>query len=137
MLTIIIIKPIVKLHREVDKAELDTNHEQSRKEHQDGAGVLVGDEGPLAPDGVEVGGEEEDRGDDNRVVVPYVLVLVTLVDVGYALLVPLSIDFSHDLVCRGDVPGVVGDDDDKVHQGDEGHPESQTVDRGSHLCLCY
>lgn len=50
---------IVRSNYDVDLAELHTDQEQGRKEHQDGTGVLVGDKGSLAPDGVEVGGQED------------------------------------------------------------------------------
>ena len=70
---------------------------------------------------------------------PSVLLLEVLdiVALDFGLLVNLSKYFGLDLVLLGDVPGVKGDDDDEVHQGDEGHPEAQTVDCGSHLCLCF
>lgn len=72
------------LENVVDLAELDTNHEQGRKEHQDGASVLVRDEGSLAPDGVDVGGQEDHRRNDDRVVVPCVFVVETFVGLGNA-----------------------------------------------------
>ncbi|KAK5827782.1 hypothetical protein F5H01DRAFT_362244 [Linnemannia elongata] len=93
------LKNLWELENEVDLAELDTNHEQGRKEHQDDAGVLARDGGSLASDGVK--------------------------------------SVWNDLVCHGDVLGVEHDDEDEVLHGDEGHPESQIIDCGSHVDVCF
>ncbi|KAH7058086.1 hypothetical protein BKA57DRAFT_448537 [Linnemannia elongata] len=85
------------LENEVDLAELDTDHEQGRKEHQDGAGVLVRDGGSLASDGIK----EEDRRNDDRVIFPCVHVLETVVVLDPALIVHLSRAFGMTLFAMG------------------------------------
>lgn len=95
------LKNLWELENEVDLAELDTNHEQGRKEHQDDAGVLARDGGSLASDGVKVGRQEEDRRNDGRVIFPCVHVLETVVVIDPPLLVHLSRAFGMILFAMG------------------------------------